>query len=132
MISVSVYKQSNYSVSVKKIKEAVVSVVSANGVVSNCDVSVAIVGEKYIVHLAKKYMNDSDKEAREHPVLSFPVSELEGPFVFPPDGNLQLGEIIVSYPKAVDDAKKSGKLIDDVVCELARHGALHLMGIHHD
>lgn len=132
MISVSVYKQSNYPVSVKKIKEAVESVVAANGIVSNCDVSVAIVGEKYVADLAKKYMGDSDKEAREHPVLSFPVSELEGTFIFPPEDTIHLGEILVSYPRAVDDAKKSGKLIDDVVCELARHGALHLMGIHHD
>lgn len=133
MVNVTVYKKGNFPVSAKKIKDAVSNIIREKGLTSSCEVSVAVTSDQYVYDLAKKYLtDDTDEEAREHPVLSFPVSELEGPFVFPPEEVIQLGEIIVSYPKAVEEAKRNGKLIDDVVCDLATHGALHLMGIHHD
>lgn len=133
MVNVTVYKKGNYPVSAKKIKDAVTGIIQEKGLTSSCEVSVAVTSDQYVYDLAKKYLtDDTDEEARAHPVLSFPVSELEGPFVFPPDGLLQLGEIVVSYPRAVEYAKIGGLLLDDVVCDLAVHGALHLMGIHHD
>jgi ssRNA-specific RNase YbeY (16S rRNA maturation enzyme) len=45
---------------------------------------------------------------------------------------LHLGEIVVCYPKVVEEAKNEDVLIDDKVYELVEHGAFHLLGIHHE
>ncbi len=132
MITVNIYKQSNYPVSAKKVKDAVANTFLENGVQSEAEASVAIVSHNKMIEYAKTYLKETEDEAKDHPVLSFPTSELEGPFQFPPDKTLHLGEIIVSYQKAVEAAKKENKLVDEVVAELACHGALHLVGIHHD
>jgi probable rRNA maturation factor len=132
VINIEVTKQGNFPVTTKKIKEAVSNTLVQNGIVSNSEASIAIVGEKKMLEIAKEYLGEVGGEAAAHPVFSFPSNEIEGQFVFPPDGVMYLGEIVVSYPKAVEEANKTGKLVDDIVCDLAAHGALHLIGIHHE
>jgi len=66
-----------------------------------------------------------------HNILSFTSDEVKGEFIYPPDEKINLGEIIVCYPIAVEEAKAENKRIDDKVHELIKHGAEHLMGIHH-
>ncbi len=132
MITVNIYKQSNYPVSAKKVKDAVVKTFLDNGLQSEAEASVAIVSHSKMIEYALDYLKEEVGTAAMHPVLSFPTAELKGPFQFPPDKTLHLGEIVVSYQKAVEYAKKENRLVDDVVVDLACHGALHLIGIHHD
>jgi len=132
MITVSITNTGKFPVSAQSIKKAVKDVLIENGVRSNAEASVAIVGEAKMVSYAVEHLKESGDEASEHPVLSFPTAEIKGKFVFPPDKIIHLGEIIVSYPKAVEEAKKANKLVEDIVCDLAVHGTLHLIGIHHD
>lgn len=127
MISVSFYKQSNYPVDSKFIKDKVIEVLKKNGLTSDYEVSLAIVGQKLMGGLVKKYFNDNSS----HAVLSFATSEIKGRFLFPPDSKNYLGEIIISFNQARDSANKTNRRIDEVVSDLATHGALHLMGIHH-
>ena len=133
MITVYVKKKSNYPVSSPKMKNHLRDFLSQKGIVSDADVSLAFVGEKEMLELAKKYLKETNIL---HNVLSFPYSEGEGvgvdkKFLYPPDDTLHLGEIVICYPKVVDEAKKEDKLIDDRVLELVEHGALHLLGEHH-
>jgi ssRNA-specific RNase YbeY (16S rRNA maturation enzyme) len=58
--------------------------------------------------------------------------EDSGKFVSAPDSIIHLGDIIICYPKVVSEANSEGKLIDDKAIELIEHGALHLLGIHHE
>ena len=81
-----------------------------------------------MLQLSKIYLKDREK----HSVLAFTPEETKKKFVYPPDGIIHLGEIIICYPFIVGEARKKGKLIDDVLTELAQHSALHLMGIHHE
>lgn len=127
MITVTVSKEANFPVKSEKIKEIIKKTVSENGVVSDCDVSVALVHRKTMQGYVDKYYDDNE----DHPVLSFPTNEIEGRFVFPPDGKLHLGEIVISYDWCVDEANKTGRLIEGIVLEMAEHGCLHLLGIHH-
>lgn len=132
MISVAVYKQSDYPVAASEIKKVVANTLKEQGIVSDCVVEVALVSDAKMEELNKTYYKD---EEYMHPVFTFPENETGGEderFVFPPDGKMYLGEIVISYPKAVDTARETGKLIKDVVCELAQHGALHLVGVHHE
>lgn len=128
MIKINLQKQSSYPVRARKLKKTLQDFFVARGIVSEAEVSVAIVGEKKMQELSRKYLKDKGK----HSVLSFTPEETKGRFVFPPDGVIHLGEIVICYPDVVDEARKKGRLIDEVVGELAKHSALHLMGIHHE
>jgi len=91
-------------------------------------VSIALVGERKMRELGKKYMKDEIL----HEVLSFPAQDAGSKFVQAPEGPLTLGDIAICYPEARKIAIKRNKMMDDVISELAEHGTLHLLGIHHD
>ena len=128
MITVNVTKQGNFPVNSKKIKDTVKKTLEENGIVSDSVVDVAVVGEKQMEELNEKYYKD---KVNMHPVFSFTETESNG-FVLPPDGKLHLGNIVISYTMAVETAREKNKLIDEVICDLAEHASLHLVGIHHD
>lgn len=127
MIKVFVTKQSNYPVNSTEIKKKLSTFFKNNGIVSDAEVSVAIVGEAKMLEIGKKFL----KDGKLHNVLSFTPTEAKG-FVFPPDGVIHLGEIVVCYPEAVREAGIENALTKDKVYELIEHGALHLLGIHHE
>ena len=129
MIKVLVKKQANYPVSASNIKKILREFFQKNGIVSDAEVSVAIVGKAKMMDLAQKYLKERNNI---HNVLSFTPEETKGKFVYPPDNIVHLGEIVVCYQKAVEEAKVEGKLINQKVKELVEHGAFHLMGIHHE
>lgn len=129
IIKVYINKQSNFAIGTPKIKTALIDLLLKEGIVSKSDVSVSVVGKAKMLSLAKKYLNEKDVL---HNVLSFPFAEAKGTFIEPPDNVNHLGEIVICYPKVVEEAQKEGKLIDDKVVELVNHGALHLLGKHHD
>ena len=128
MIRVDVTKQLNYPVSAAKIKKKLADFFAKRGIVSDAEVSVAIVGEKKMLDLGKKYLGDKVL----HNVLSFTPDETRGLFAYPPDSLVHLGEIVICYPLVVAEAKKEGTLIEDKAYELIEHAALHLLGIHHE
>jgi len=128
MIKVNLQKQSSYPVNARALKKTLQDFFASKGIVSEAEVSVAIVGENKMLELSKIYLKDREK----HSVLSFTPEETKKKFVYPPDGIIHLGEIIICYPFIVGEARKKGKLIDDVLTEMAQHSALHLMGIHHE
>jgi probable rRNA maturation factor len=128
MIQVLVKKEGNYPVSAKKIKDFLREYFKKAGIVSDAEVSVAIVGEKKMLDLARKYLDDKNL----HNVLSFTEDEIDQKFVYPPGGKICLGEIIICYPKVFEEAKIEGKLIEEKALELTAHGAEHLLGFHHE
>ena len=131
MIKVYVTKQSNYPIAAKAIKDCLKTFFVENGVVSDAMVYVAVVGEAKMKDYGKRYLGES-KNAPVHSVLSFTASEAKKEFVYPPDGNLYLGEIVICYPKVVEEATVEGKLIEVKALELVEHGGLHLLGVHHE
>jgi len=127
MIKVLISKQSSYPVKSATIKKKLADFLSSNGIVSDAEVSVAIVGEKKMKEIGNKYL----KDGKIHNVLSFVPGEAKTNFIYPTDGIIHLGEIIVCYPIAVKEANENGMLIDDQVYFLVEHGANHLLGRHH-
>lgn len=128
MIKVLVSKQSNYPVKTSEIKKKLTDFLKKSGIVSDADVSVAIVSTAKMMEIGKTYLKDK----KLHNVLSFTPDEIKGTFVFPPDNVIHLGEIVVCYQEAVREAKIENVLIDERVYELVEHGAMHLLGIHHE
>lgn len=127
MIDVLVSKQSNYPVSTAKVKIFLKEFFKERGITSEAEVSVALVGQKKMMGIGNKYLKDN----KLHNVLSFTEDEVDKDFKMPP-GKLYLGEIIVCFPKALAEAKDEEKRTEDKVIELIEHGALHLMGVHHE
>ena len=127
MITVSVYKQGSFPVSTKKLRDCTTKTLEENGLTSDFEVSLALVGRDRMLEIGKTYYGDT----MEHPIFTFLSSETKEPFLTPNEKPNQLGEIIISYPMAIEESKKENKLVEDIICELAQHGALHLLGIHH-
>lgn len=128
MIKVSLTKQSNYPVSAAVVKRKLAGFLAKSGIVSDAEVSVAIVGEKKMAEIGSKYLRDK----KLHNVLSFTTSEVKENFAYPPTGVIYLGEIVVCFPEALKEAEKEGVLIDEKIYRLVEHGANHLLGVHHE
>ena len=67
-------------------------------------------------------------------VLSFAMLESAGDhaFVVPAGVPLYLGDVIVSYPRAVEQALAAGHSAAEELDLLVVHGVLHLLGYDHD
>lgn len=60
-------------------------------------------------------------------ILAFGSGEEDG-FVSPPALPRHLGDLVLSYPRASDQAAEYGLSIEDEVDRLLVHGLLHLLG----
>lgn len=123
--SIPIYIESRYKLDRKRIKQAVEHVLKTKGMTGNVEVSVAIVGSRKMRTLNNKYRN-MDKATN---VLSF--SQLEGEATVLPSDTLVLGDVVVCYPVAIEDAARDNMLVDRKISDLVAHGLLHLLGEHH-
>ncbi len=64
-------------------------------------------------------------------VLAFSAIEDDGPFVSAPEAGGYLGDVIVSYPRAVAQAQEQGHSPEQELDLLIVHGILHLLGYDH-
>jgi probable rRNA maturation factor len=48
------------------------------------------------------------------------------------DGTFYLGDVIVNKEQAERQASEFGNNVEQEISELAGHGILHLLGVHHD
>ena len=66
-------------------------------------------------------------------VLSFPLHDPSGMrFVVPPDQPIELGDVVVSGPRAVEQAAEYGHSLDRELAYLVAHGVLHVLGYDHE
>jgi len=129
-VNIFIKTDSHYQVDRAKVRKAVSSVLLEKRVRAKAIVSINIVGNRQMKKLNEKYR----KIDKTTDVLSFPLSDPSAPdtFVYPPHEELYLGDIVVCYPVAVEDAGEEDKMVDDKIDELIKHGMLHLLGYHHD
>jgi probable rRNA maturation factor len=89
---------------------------------SEADLSILITDDDQIQVFNRQYLdNDAPTD-----VLAFPASFTD------PDTNIPyLGDIIVSYPRALEQAQTGGHEVKDELQLLIVHGILHLLGYDH-
>ncbi len=126
IVKVLIYVESRYKVNRKRLKKTVGDILAENNVTSAVEISLAVVGDRKMKELNKKYRN-IDKTTN---VLSFPLSE--GVSTVMPGNSNRLGDIVVSYPQVIRDAIRDEVLVDEKIDELVRHSMMHLMGMHHE
>ena len=122
---VLIYVESRYQVNRKRIKSAVAYVLEDQNVQSQVEVSIAVIGDRKMKALNKKYRN---KEGTAN-ILEFPLNEGEQTVM--PNDITRLGDIVISYPMVIKESSEQEMLVDDRVDELVQHGMLHLLGVHH-
>ena len=64
-------------------------------------------------------------------VLSFSAQEDGGPFVAALEAKTYLGDVIISYPRAAEQAAERGHPVEHELDLLVVHGILHLLGYDH-
>lgn len=122
---VLLFVESRYQVNRKRMKRVALSVLKEQGIAGPAEISVAIIGDRKMHILNKKYRN-LDKTTN---VLSFPLAE--GSSTHLPAGVLRLGDVVISYPQVIKEASEEDMMVDDKIEELLKHGMLHLLGVHH-
>lgn len=131
MITVLFRTESHFPVDRKKIKDAVVTALTPE-VHRDAEVSISIIGDRQMKTLNKKYRNiDKTTDVLSFVLNDLPAGRQEAAFVESPDDVLRLGDIVVSYPQAVAEAREENKLVDEQIVFLVLHGLDHLLGKHH-
>ncbi len=124
--TIPVFVESRYKVNRKRVVAALSELLDKQDIQRDVEVSVAVVGDRKMRELNKKYRG---KDTTTN-VLSFSLSEGDASVM--PNDVLRLGDIVVSYPEIIREAAAEDMLVDDKVDELVAHGLLHLLGIHHE
>lgn len=88
----------------------------------NPEITLAFVNNKTIQKLNHEFLNKKVPTD----VLSFPVGETGA------DGKYYLGDIIISIPKAQEQAQEKEHCLEKELEILTIHGFLHLLGYEHD
>jgi len=93
-----------------------------HAVSSDADLTLVLTGDDRIRALNRDFLG------RDAPtdVLSFPVDETD-----PETGRRYLGDVVISLPRAVEQAAGRGHAVEAEVQLLAVHGVLHLLGHDH-
>lgn len=130
MNQVNFFIGSRYPVNRSLMRETVERVLSEHqldGVI----VDVSVVGARKITTLNEKHLRHQGPTD----VLSFPQyepSELAQLLKQSERVPVHLGDIVISFPKAVQMARRFGKLVDAQINFYLEHALLHLLGFHHD
>lgn len=136
MINIIVSSDPRYFVNKDAIRLAVAEALRKHRISGRVELGVSVIGDRKMHELNRKFRGiDSTTD-----ILSF---ALEDPspnslqhvprigFVASPDRILRLGDIVISYPQAVEDASLDGISVEEEIRALVEHGVSHLLGVHH-
>ncbi len=125
-VEVSIFVESRYKVNRKRIRSLIANLLNSHRIVDKVQVSVAIVGDRKMRELSKRYMNENKTRS----ILSFSLTEGEDTNL--PRDILFLGDIVLSYPQVIKEAAEEEVFVDDKIDELVEHGLMHLLGVNHE
>lgn len=116
-MKILIKRDPRYHLDLKKIRQKTRKILAPFDLEEKTELSLNFVGKRKAGQLNKSYRKmDYIPE-----VLSFPMKE-KGP-----DRILRLGDIVICFPLARDQAMKRGRLIEEVIGELLEHGIKNLV-----
>ena len=113
------------------LKKIVRQILKAEGVAPPYELSLVFTDSATVQRLNRDYRGVDEPTD----VLAFymlPQKRADFSFALPPDGVTRLGEVIISYPQAVEQAKEQGHSPQRELALLVTHGILHLLGYDHE
>ncbi len=109
------------------IRKCCAAVLKKEGITDSCEISVTVVDNETI-----KELNSQTRGIdRETDVLSFPLGENGEYEVNYATDALLLGDIVISLPKALEQAQEYGHSTEREIAFLTVHSMLHLLGYDH-
>ncbi|MBI2196878.1 rRNA maturation RNase YbeY [Candidatus Daviesbacteria bacterium] len=138
MVNIIVNSDPRYNINKASIRATVSEILGKLRISGRIELGINIVGDRKMHELNRKYRGlDTTTN-----ILSFALEDPTQPaslqhvprvgFVAAPDKWLRLGDIVISYPQAVEDASLEGISVDEEVKYLVEHGVNHLLGVHHN
>lgn len=130
MIKIEIIADSKYPVDRAALREHLEKVLIRHRLEEEVELAIIVVGKRKMTSLHKKHMQLDGPTN----VLSFPLVDPEDKraFVANPDGILRLGDIVICYPLAMEEALAKQTKVDEQLQFLAEHGLMHLLGYHHE
>jgi probable rRNA maturation factor len=125
VVRVSVVEPFASSLSEARLESVARRVLEGEGV-DAAELSVTVTDDETVRSLNREYAG----EDAVTDVLSFSQREGEE-FATPPGGASPLGEVIIAYPQAAQQAGEQEQSVDEEVARLLVHGILHLLGYDH-
>ena len=106
-----------------QIENCVLTTLEYQGVSTDTDLSILVGNDSRIQQLNQEFMGiDAPTD-----VLAFPAGHLD-----PDTGRVYLGDVIISFPQAKNQADQAGHSLAAEINLLVIHGVLHLLGYDHD
>jgi rRNA maturation RNase YbeY len=110
-----------------RVRRAVRATLDAEGSPAEPELSVVLTGDCEIQELNRQYRgHDAPTD-----VLAFGEEPDHAGFVSAPDEPLYLGDVVISVPRAAEQAKEQGYGTAQELELLVVHGVLHLLGYDH-
>jgi probable rRNA maturation factor len=130
---VGIHVEDKFRASVDRgwVRNMVRQVLEAEAATSPYEVGLVFTDSETVQRLNRDYRGVNEPTD----VLAFyqlPQKGTEFSFAVPPDGVTRLGEVIISYPQAVAQAREQGHSNERELALLIIHGILHLLGYDHE
>jgi len=116
------------------LREVVEQVINTGEMGTNLELGLVITGDEQIRYLNRNYRGKDEPTD----VLAFSLEHDKAPttdspaFIVPPDDVAHLGEVIISFPRAIIQAEEHTHSLKKEIAILIIHGVLHLLGYDHD
>jgi len=134
-LGIDVHIEQRFKVSLKEswFKKIVKKALDTEGIAPPVEIGVVITDSETVQQLNKAYRGkDEPTDVLAFTMLPSTEQEDELPFATPPDGIRHLGEVVISYPQAAQQAKEQRHGVEQELALLTIHGVLHLLGYDHD
>jgi probable rRNA maturation factor len=122
-VEVQVEEQYRECVPTAALQGAAQAVLAHEGFDEPVELAVVISGDRTLHELNLRHREVD----RSTDVLAFP-HETRGPFVSAPGFPRYLGDVVISFPQAAEQAAQAGHEVDGELQLLVVHGVLHLLG----
>jgi len=132
---ISVYIERKLKVSLDEcwLKCVAQKALEVEGITAPVEMGLVITDADTVRQLNRTYRGEDEAtDVLAFYTLSQTGQEHEPPFVTPPDGIRHLGEVVISYPQAVQQAQEQRHGIEKELTLLTVHGVLHLLGHDHE
>jgi probable rRNA maturation factor len=130
-IAVSVEEEFQGSVDEDRVRKIAQTVLMSEGVAPPYEVGLVFTDSETVRQLNRDYRGLDETTD----VLAFYMLVHKGAddfFALPPDGVTRLGDVVISYPRAVEQAKEQGHSTERELALLVIHGMLHLLDYNHE
>ena len=137
MYNIIVKSDPKYSVNKIALRATALEVLQRYGIDREVELGISVIGDKKMHQINKAYRGvDSSTNiltfALQDPEITSLAHLPRVGFVSAPEQSIQLGDVIISYPRVQSDAQFEGVSVEDELQMLVEHGVKHLLGVHHD